>query len=108
MEFWRVILIVALGWFLCGTLSTLIPQCSRRLRDKLIQASRQNMERVADRYARLQGYSGLQVRHAAGVDRMSDSRHLGLTYAMLVASGPWALAVLWSVHRRQPETSGNP
>ena len=71
MEAWRIVLIVVFGWFLCGGLSTIIPQCSSRLRAKLIFASRQNIERAIEQYARSRAYSRLHVRHFVGVDRMA-------------------------------------
>lgn len=109
MEVWRVMLIVVLGWLLCGVLSIIIPQCSRRLREKLIRLSRQNVKRACDRYERRWGHSLLRAHQVIDGYGMSDNQHLNLTYAMLIISGPWAFAILRSVHRKhRPESSGHP
>ncbi len=106
MEVWRIVLIVVFGWLLCGALSIVIPQCSSRLRKKLIRVSQRDIEWATDRYARLRDYSRLQARHLIGVDRMSDSDHLYRIYAMLLISGLSAYVILWTIHRKPlPERS---
>mgnify|MGYP001597081455 CR=1 FL=1 len=102
MELWRLVLIIGLSWFLLGALSTIIPQCSRRMREKLIAANRRNTDRAVDQYAKRREYSPLQVHHHLGTSRTSDSDHLGRTYVMLVLSGLWSYLILWSLYREKP------
>lgn len=102
MELWRLVLIVVLSWFLLGALSTIIPQCSHRMREQLIAVSRRDNDRAVDRYAQWRGYSPLQIHHHLGTSRMSDSDYLGRTYVMLVLSGLWSYLILWSLYRGKP------
>ena len=95
-EWWRIAAAVALGWLLLGALSTIIPQCSRRIRQRLIAHGRMKRKRAIERFARWRGYSELYV---AQFVSDTDSVHLSWSYVGLVLSGLWSFRILWWVSR---------